>query len=155
MATTEHAETMESRSRSKVGVEISEIWNWGWSEHVKVTNTSDQPQDMSGWALGGLNEEKVFHFPLGFTLEPGETVTIHSGANATLKQDPPSDIYWFSEPVWANRGDMAILFDAAGKEVARYIYRMYGDLDLDGEPEKRLVEDEVDGYKFLDVDESE
>lgn len=155
MTTTKYAEKTQAASRSSGGVEIIEIWNWGWSEHAKLTNTSDRVADVGGWVLGALKEEKVFRFPLGFKLEPGQTVTIHSGANATLKQDPPLDQYWNSEPIWANRGDVGILFDAAGSEVARYVYRMHGNPDLDAEPEKRLGEHELDGYEFTDVAESE
>lgn len=155
MSTTQYAETTQAKSRSRVSVEISEIWNWGWSEHAKVTNTGHASVELSGWALGALKERKVFRFPLGYTLAPGETVTIHSGANATLKQDPPSDLYWFSEPVWANRGDVALLFDAGGNELARYVYRMHGEPDLDAEPEKRLIEDELGGYQFVDVEDAE
>ena len=153
MATTKYAETTPARSRSRVGIEITEVWNWGWSEHAKLTNTSNQPQEMGGWALGALHEEKVFRFPPGFALKAGETVTIHTGANATLKQNPPSDLYVSSGPVWANRGDMAILFDAAGNEAARYVYRMHGSPDLNVEPEKWLIEDDF-GFHIVDTDES-
>lgn len=153
MTTTQHAETMQARSRSLVGVEITEIWNWGWSEHARVTNNGDRPQEIGGWSLGAMKEGKVFRFPPGFTLRPGKTVTIHTGANATLKQNPPSDLYWDSGPAWANRGDMAILFDLAGHEVARYVYQMHGDPDLDAQPEKRLVE-EASGFHIVDAGES-
>ncbi len=153
MATMNYAAKTQAASRSSVGVEITEIWNWGWSEHAKLTNTSDWVADIGGWVLGALKEEKVFHFPLGFKLEPGQTVTIHSGANATLKQDPPLDQYWNAEPIWANRGDIGVLFDAAGNEVARYVYRMHGEPSLTAEPEKRLREDELGGYAFVDVEE--
>ncbi len=153
MTVTELAETAQARSRSRVGVEISEVWNWGWSEHVRITNTSSRPQQLGGWSLGALKEGKVFRFPPGFTLKPGESVTIHTGANATLKQNPPTDLYWDSEPVWANRGDVALLFDLAGNEVARYVYQMHGDPDLDAEPEKRLVEDAF-GFQIVDAGES-
>ncbi|MFQ5855070.1 MAG: lamin tail domain-containing protein [Anaerolineae bacterium] len=154
MTTTKYAENVQARSRSRVGVEITEIWNWGWAEHAKLTNTGDQPQEMSGWSLGALKEGKVFRFPLGLTLKPGQTVTIHTGANATLKQNPPSDLYWDSEPVWVNRGDIALLFDVAGSEVARYVYRMHGEPDLDAEPEKRLIEDDF-GFQIVDASESQ
>lgn len=153
MTTTKYAEPMQARSRSRVGVEITEIWNWGWSEHAELTNTGDQPQEMGGWSLGALKEGRVFRFPPGFTLKPGQTVTIHSGANATLKQNPPSDLYWDSEPIWANRGDVALLFDVAGNEVARYVYQMHGDPDLDAEPKKRLIEGDF-GFQIVDADES-
>lgn len=155
MAATEYVEKTNPVSRSRVGVEITEIWNWGWSEYTKLTNTGDQVVEMGGWTLGALKEQKVFRFPLGFKLEPGQTVTIHSGANATLKQDPPLDQYWNSEPIWANRGDVGLLFDTAGNEVARYVYRMHGDPDLDAESEKRLIEDELGGYQFVDAGVSE
>lgn len=154
MSTTQYTETMSPRSYSRASIEITEIWNWGWAEHAKITNIGSQPLDLSGWALGALNEGKVFRFPPGFVLKPGETVTIHTGTNATLKQNPPTDLYWTSEPVWANRGDTAILFDVAGNEVARYVYRMHGEPDLDAEPKKRLIEDEF-GFRIVDANTSE
>jgi hypothetical protein len=105
---------------------------------------------MGGWALGALHEGRVFHFPPGFTLKPSESVTIHTGANATVKQNPPTDLYWDSEPVWANRGDVALLFDATGAEQARYIYQMRSEPDLDAVPEKRLVTDDF-GFQIVDA----
>ncbi|MFQ5595745.1 MAG: lamin tail domain-containing protein [Anaerolineae bacterium] len=153
MTMTQPAETVQARSRSRVGIEITEIWNWGWSEHAKVANNGHRPQAIAGWSLGALKAGKVFRFPPGSTLEPGKTVTVHTGANATLKQNPPSDLYWDSGPVWANRGDMAILFNPAGHEVARYAYQMHGEPDLDAEPEKQLVE-EAFGFHIVDAGES-
>lgn len=153
MTTTQHTETMQARSRSRAGVEITEVWNWGWSEHARITNNSDKLLEIGDWSLGALKEGKVFRFQPGFKLKPGETVTIHTGANATLKQQPPSDLYWDSGPVWANRGDVALLFDRAGHEVARFVYRMHGDPDLNAEPEKRLME-EASGFRMVDADES-
>lgn len=153
MTTTRYAETARAVSHSRGGIEITEIWNWGWAEHVKLTNTSNRPIEIGGWALGALKEGKVFQFPPGFTLKPGATVTVHTGANATLKQNPPSDLYWNAEPVWPNRGDTAILFDAAGNEVARYVYRVHGDPDLEAEPEKRLIEDES-GFHIVNAEKS-
>lgn len=150
MTTTRYAEPAQVRSRSRAGLEISEIWNWGWSEHAKVTNNSGQPRELAGWSLGALREGRVFRFPPGLRLKSGETVTIHTGANATLKQNPPSDLYWDSEPVWANRGDVAFLFDPAGHEVARYVYHMHSEPDLDAEPEKRLIEDAL-GFHIVDA----
>lgn len=153
MTTTRYAETVQARSRSQVELEITEIWNWGWSEHARITNTGSRPYELGGWSLGALKEGRVFRFPPGYKLGPGETVTIHTGTNATLKQNPPSDLYWDSEPIWANRGDVAILFDPAGNEVARYVYQMHGDPDLDAEPEKKLIEDTF-GFHIVDAGES-
>ncbi len=150
MASTQFAEPTVSRSRSRTSIEITEVWNWGWAEHVRLTNTGDQPANIGGWVLAAFKEKRVFRFPAGYTLQPGATVTIHSGSNATLKQNPPTDLYWDSEPIWANRGDMALLFDAAGNEQARYVYTMRGEPDLDAEPEKRLVEDEF-GFQIADA----
>ena len=151
--TQQHTETMHGCSRSHAGVEITEIWNWGWSEHARITNIDDRPLEIGGWGLGALKEGKVFRFQPGLRLNPGETITIHTGANATLKQKPPSDLYWTSEPVWANRGDVALLFAPAGNEVARYAYQMHGEPDLDAEPEKRLIEDAF-GLHIVDAGEA-
>jgi hypothetical protein len=151
MAQTEYVERTKTRSRSETGVEITEIWNWGWSEHVVLTNQGDQPVDLGGWYLAALNEGKVFQFPIGYRLKPGETVKLHTGANASLKQDPPSDLFWFSEPVWANRGDTALLFDPTGREMARYVYHMHADPDLDAEPNKELVPASLGGFEIVDA----
>ena len=152
MTTTEYTETAQARSRAAGPIAIIEIWNWGWAEHIKITNQGAHPQDLTGWAVGARKEGKVFLFPDGYVLKPGQTVTIHSGANATLKQNPPTDLYWNSEPIWANRGDTAYLFDAAGNEVARYTYSIYGEPDLDTEPPQQLVADEM-GYHFESLEE--
>lgn len=152
MAHTQHLEHAKTASRSRTGVQITEIWNWGWSEHLILTNTGNAAVDLSGWYLAALNELKVFQFPAGYRLKPGQSVKLHTGANASLKQNPPSDLYWFSEPVWANRGDTALLFDPTGREMARYAYHMHVDPDLDTEPEKRLVQDSIGGFDFVDVE---
>jgi len=152
--TTKYAEAAQARSRGTGPVVIAEIWNWGWAEHIKIENQGTTPQDLTGWAIGARKEGKVFLFPKGYVLKPGQTVTIHSGANATLKQNPPTDLYWNSEPIWANRGDTAYLFDASGNEVARYTYSVFGEPDLDDEPPQRLVLDET-GYRFQPAEGSE
>jgi hypothetical protein len=155
MAQTEFLEHTKTASRSKIGVEIAEIWNWGWSEHLSLTNRSDETVDLGGWYLLALHERKVFQFPVAYRLKSGESVKLHTGANASLKQNPPADLYWFSEPVWANRGDTALLFDATGREMARFVYHMHADPDLDAEPEKRLVQNSVGGFDAVDVGTSE
>ncbi len=70
-------------------------------EYVVLENTGESTLDLSGWEL--VDEAgKTFEFPDGFTLAPGERVTIHSGSGT----DSATDLYWGQETaVWNNGGD--------------------------------------------------
>jgi len=72
---------------------------------------------MTGWTLADASGA-TYRFP-EFTLAPGAEVRVWVRAGA----DTATDLYWGrSQPVWNNSGDTAVLRDAAGAEVSRFVY---------------------------------
>ncbi len=93
-------------------------------EAVTIVNRGDAPADLSGWALGDFMGAR-FTFPAGFTLGPGEEVTIY-GSGGTL-----SGALRLSDRV-----ERLSLIDARGGEIdtLRWFYPspgevLYGDDD--------------------------
>lgn len=70
-------------------------------EYIELTNKGSSSVDMTGWTLSdGANH--AYNFPSGFTLEPGDSVTIYTGSGS----DSDSQLYWDSRSVvWNNTGD--------------------------------------------------
>jgi len=87
-------------------------------EYVVFENTGEQSVDLSGWTLSD-DADHVYTFPDGVTLEPGATVTVHTGSGT----DSATDLYWGSDaPVWNNGGDTVTLRDANGDVVIEETY---------------------------------
>jgi micrococcal nuclease len=87
-------------------------------EYVVLENTGDADLDLSGWTLTDA-VGKTYTFPDGFTLAPGERVTVHSGSGT----DTDTDLYWGAgSPVWNNGGDTVIVEKADGSLVVSYEY---------------------------------
>ena len=81
-------------------------------EWVQVHNDGANLVDMSAW---GVKDESASHryvFPTGFTLAPGESVTVYTGCG----DDFGTDLYWCAvgSAVWNNDGDTAFLTDPNG-----------------------------------------
>ncbi|MFC4406703.1 lamin tail domain-containing protein [Haloarchaeobius iranensis] len=87
-------------------------------EYVVLENSGNATLDLSGWEL--VDEAgKTFAFPDGFTLAPGERVTIHSGSGT----DSATDLYWGQETaVWNNAGDTVIVRTDDGTVVIEESY---------------------------------
>jgi len=61
----------------------------------------------------------AYTFPGGFTLDPGETVTVYTGSGT----DTDSELYWGSgRAVWNNGGDTIIVTNANENVVIRKEY---------------------------------
>ena len=87
-------------------------------EWVKICNTGDQNEDMTGWKLHD-DDGHVYRFPFGFVLEKGKSVTIYTGSG----EDAVSELYWgCSRSVWTNTGDCAYLVDKQGNEADHYCW---------------------------------
>jgi len=87
-------------------------------EVVTLGNTGADPIDISGWTLRNERGE-AYVFPKGFSLAPGEQVTIHSGCG----EDSNIDLHWCSRhPIWNDAGGVAILSTRDGEDVASYSY---------------------------------
>lgn len=87
-------------------------------EYLVFENDGDDRIDLSGWTVSNEAGDE-YTFPEGFTLGPGEQVTLHSGHG----RDEGGDLYWeATDPVWDNQGDVVTVRDAAGRTVLDYAY---------------------------------
>lgn len=97
------------------------------AEVVTIANRGGGPQDMAGWSLQSYSgstcqplDDQIFTFPAGFTLAPGTSVRVRSGPNAV--HNPPADLLWTTQSVWADGGDRGDLRDPSGQVVSSYGY---------------------------------
>lgn len=87
-------------------------------EYIELTNEGDSSVDITGWTLSD-EANHVYHFPSGFTLEPGDSVTIYTGSGS----DSDSELYWGSgTAVWNNTGDTIIVTNDDGETVVEHEY---------------------------------
>ncbi len=87
-------------------------------EYVVFENTGDAPIDLSGWTVEDAAGAR-YAFPEGFTLDPGERVTLHTGSG----NDTETDLYWSrGSPVWNNDGDTVIVRSDNGTIVVKEEY---------------------------------
>jgi hypothetical protein len=82
-------------------------------EWVQVHNYGVKPWTLTGWSLRDATGYK-FVFPDDFTIQPGDTVTVHTGSG----KDRVLHLYWGQgNYIWNNTGDKATLKNASGKVV--------------------------------------
>jgi len=87
-------------------------------EYVVFENTGSSSVDLSGWELADAADH-TYTFPEGTVLEPGESITVHTGTGT----DTETDLYWGqSSAVWNNDGDTVTLRDEAGDIVIEETY---------------------------------
>lgn len=81
-------------------------------EWIQIGNEGSNPLDLTGWVIRDESTVNRYPFPGGFTLAPGEVVTVYSGCG----EDFGTDLYWCSvgSAIWNNDGDTAFLLDPAG-----------------------------------------
>jgi len=79
---------------------------------VVIENTGDSSQDLTGWKVEDDGPKFTFHFPTGFSLEPGSLVDLISGESG---DNSNTIIYGNSRTVWNNDGDTASLFNSSGQ----------------------------------------
>ena len=74
-------------------------------EYVVFENTGSETLDMSGWTVAD-DADHTYTIPGGFTMGPGETVTLYTGSGTATD----SELYWGSgSPIWNNDGDTVIV----------------------------------------------
>lgn len=84
-------------------------------EYIVFTNTGDEPLDLSGATVRDA-AGRTYTFPDGTTLEPGATLTLHTGSGT----DTDTDLYWGSgSPIWNNDGDTVTVTTADGEQLLR------------------------------------
>jgi endonuclease YncB( thermonuclease family) len=87
-------------------------------EYIVFKNTGDQSLDLSGWTDED-EADHTYHFPSGFTLSPGETVTLYTGSGS----DTDSGLDWGSgRAIWNNGGDTIFVTDEDGNLVIKESY---------------------------------
>ena len=84
----------------------------GKPEIVVIENAGTSAQDMTGWKVEDRGSKNTFNFPAGFSLEPGSSVELVSGAAGV---NTGETIFWNNRTVWNNDGDTASLFDSSGQ----------------------------------------
>lgn len=82
-------------------------------ETVVIVNEENHPVDMAGWILRDQTSRHRFFFPEGTTIGPGEAMQVASDHPAWVPG---------GTPVWANRGDQALLQLPDGTVVSRWRY---------------------------------
>lgn len=82
-------------------------------ETVVIVNEEEDHVDLSGWILRDQTARHRFFFPEGTTIGPGEAMAIASDHPAWIPG---------GTPVWANRGDQALLQLPDGTVVSRWRY---------------------------------
>ena len=87
-------------------------------EYIELTNEGSSSIEMAGWTLSD-EANHVYNFPSGFTLEPGDSVTIYTGSGS----DSDSELYWGSgSAIWNNNGDTIIVTNDDGETVIEREY---------------------------------
>lgn len=87
-------------------------------EWVQIRNFGAKPWDLTGWSLRDVTGFK-YKFPAGFTVQPGVTVTIHTGKGTNRALH----LFWKQGAyIWNNTGDKATLKNASGKVVDTCAY---------------------------------
>lgn len=84
------------------------------AEIVEIQNNSDVAVSMQGWQLLSVEGDQVFNFP-NMTLQPGETIYVTSGPDATADANK---LQWTKKQIWLNSGDGAQLRNAKGEVVS-------------------------------------
>ncbi|WP_435178978.1 lamin tail domain-containing protein [Halorussus sp. AFM4] len=92
-------------------------WNRN-DEYLVFRNDGEEPLDLTGWRVENA-DGRTYEFPEEFVLEPGRSVTVHTGSG----EDTDEDLYWGSDrAVWKNTGDTLTVRDAEDRRVIRVSY---------------------------------
>lgn len=80
-------------------------------EYVTFRNEGDSEMDLSGWTVED-EADHTYEFPPGFTLGPGDEVTLYTGSG----DDSDSELYWeMDSAVWNNGGDTIYVYGSNGE----------------------------------------
>ena len=87
-------------------------------EFVVFENTGNDPLSIGGWTVQDA-AGATYTVPTGTTLDPGATITLHTGSGTNTE----TDLYWGSgRPIWNNDGDTVTVITASGEVVLEEIY---------------------------------
>jgi len=108
-------------------------------EYLTFENVGEGPLDVEGWTVHDAAEEEdrvregehTFEFLDPLELDPGATVTVHTGerpADAPADTDTEHHRYWGRTwPVWNNEGDVVVVKDEKDDPVLAARYERVGD----------------------------
>lgn len=87
-------------------------------EYVEIQNTGNEPVDITDWVLQDNSAEDLYKWE-SYVMQPGESIRVY-----TNEEHPDTGGFslFSGRPVWANRGDVAELYDADKVLVSRYAY---------------------------------
>ena len=87
-------------------------------EYITFENTGSEPLEVGGWEVTDAAGAS-YTIPAGVTLDPGERVTLYTGAGT----DTDDALYWgAASPVWNNAGDTITVRNASGGVVLQETY---------------------------------
>lgn len=92
-------------------VEITSLQCEGRDEFIRIRNNLGNDLSMSGWSILSVEGPQTFQFP-AYTLNPGASVTIHSGPDAPASGG--DSLRWTTGFIWNNAGDEAQLMNPQG-----------------------------------------
>ncbi len=114
--------SVQNKTSSNVGENITDIVSISGVKYattdqwIAITNNGNSNVSLTGWML--MNKENVsYSFPMGFVLEPGALVKVHS----MVGNDNSTNLY-NSSVLWNKNNDMAFLMDARGEIVSEFSY---------------------------------
>lgn len=90
-------------------------------EWIRIRNSGDNLVGLTGWGIRDESASNRFDFPTGFSIAPGETVTVHSGCGDNFG----TTLFWCSvgSAIWNNDGDTGFLTDPNGNTHDDFVYR--------------------------------
>ena len=91
-------------------------------EYVQIKNVSRNAINLKGWRITSMPADKQTFMLPDITLQPGESIYIHSGPQSRTTKLPGINIMWTKRYIWNNKGDMCTLIDPSGKVVNEVKY---------------------------------
>lgn len=112
------------RVQHNEGVQITDIFYDGIKgsnepdEYVEITNTGRGTVDITDWELQDVTGRREYKWE-NYTLQPGAKIRVYTG-----EKRPESGGFTFDSgrALWANKGDVAELYDADKELISRYAY---------------------------------
>ena len=87
-------------------------------EYVIFENTGEEPMELGGSTVSD-REGNSYTFPDGLVLEPGQTVTLHSGSGS----DTNEHLYWGADArIWDEESDEVRVYDPDNRLVLQETY---------------------------------
>ncbi|HEX8220260.1 MAG TPA: lamin tail domain-containing protein [Chloroflexia bacterium] len=87
-------------------------------EYVELKNTGAEPVDITDWVLQDNTAEDLYKWE-GYVIQPGASIRVYTNE---VHQATGGFSLESKRPVWANRGDVAELYDADKVLISRYAY---------------------------------